>query len=121
MKKGMKLSPNIALLSTAGTVGASTLILPTVCGYGTTLFQIVVLGAWSIVASLTSGAYADLHKGPVWVVSFVLNILLFLVPALMVWVVSRKRWPMICTWFLITWCLFYLSSLFFLFPATDGP
>ena len=117
----MKLSPNIVLFSSTGAVGASTVILPTITGYGTILDQTVVLGAWGIVAALTTSTYADQHHMPVWVVAFILNILFFLVPAFVVWIVARKRWPQICSVFLITWCLFYLASLFLLFPATDGP
>jgi len=42
-------------LAAAGTVGASTAALPIVTGYGTVLFQLVTLGAWGLVATMTSG------------------------------------------------------------------
>jgi hypothetical protein len=112
------------LLVTTGAVGASTAILPilpTIGGNGTILFQVVVLGAWGIIASLTSGEYADLNHGPVWLVALLLNLLLFLVPALVIWLITRNHWPLTSTISLAVWCLFYLSALFVLFPATDWP
>lgn len=117
----MRLSPNIALVSTTATVGASTAVLPVVAGYGTWLSQLVVLGAWSLVAGLTSEAYADQHEAAVWVAAFVLNVLLFFVPAVLVWLAVRKRWPHMCSGLLVTGCVVYLASLFVLFPASDGP
>jgi len=102
-------------------VGVSTVILPGIHGYGTILFQYVVLGSWVIVSELSSELYADQNHWAVWIVAFVLNIFFYLVPALVVWVVARKRWPTICTWIILFWCLFYLSLLLFIFPATDGP
>jgi hypothetical protein len=97
------LSPDRTLLIATGAVGASTAILPTIGGYGTILFQAVVLGAWAIVASLTSGEYADLNHGAVWLVALLLNVLLFLVPALALWLITRKRWPEASTISLIAW------------------
>ncbi len=117
----MRLLPERILLLTAGAVGASTALLPSVTGYGTILSQTVVLGAWGIVAALTSGKFADLHHGPVWSVAFILNLILFFVPALIVWIVLRKRSPKVCSSVILVWFVFYLASLFFLFPATDGP
>ena len=113
--------PNRALLLGAIAVAASTAVLPSIGGYGTVLFQAVVLGAWGILAAVTSGQYADLHHGPLWVIAFLLNVILFLVPAALLWLVTRRRWPMVCAALLIAWCAFYLLSLFLFFPATDGP
>ncbi len=118
----MKLSTSRhVLVGSASLVALSTAVLPSVTGYGTTLFQIVVLGAWSIVAHLSSGAFADQHQGPVWFVTLILNVVLFLVPALAVYVPGRKRLPMLTVVVLLSWLSFYLASLFFLSPATDGP
>lgn len=113
--------PDRALLLGAVAVAASTALLPSIGGYGTTLFQVVVLGAWGILAAVTSGQYADVHHGPVWAIALLLNLVLFVVPAVLLWLVSRRRWPVACAALLIAWCLFYLLSLFLLFPATDGP
>ena len=117
----MTLTPAKTLIATAGAVGASTALLPSISGYGTLLFQLVALGGWGIVAAITSDAFADAHHSWVWSVAFVLNLLLFLVPASIIWLYGRRRWPFACSMVLAGWCLFYLASLFVLFPATDGP
>jgi len=102
-------------------VAAGTAALSWIYGYGTILFQVVMLGAWSILAAVTSGQYADLHHGPVWVIALILNLVLFLVPAVLIWLVTRRRWPKASAVLLIAWSVFYLMSLFVLLPATDGP
>ena len=115
------LSPTKAFWASCAFVIGSTLAVPFVAGYGTNLFQGVVLGAWSIVAALTSDAFANLHKFVVWLVAAALNVALFAVPAAGVVLVTRRRWPVAGTRLLVFWLLFYLASLFILFPATDGP
>jgi uncharacterized membrane protein len=115
------LSPTKIFFTTVGAVGASTAALPSVTGYGTVLFQLVALGAWSIVAAVTSGAYADTHHPMVWAVALVLNLTLFVIPASGIWLASHKRWPVACAGAILAWCAFYLACLFWLFPATDGP
>jgi len=55
----MTLTPARTLIATAGAVGASTVLLPSISGYGTLLFQLVALGGWGIVAAITSDAFAD--------------------------------------------------------------
>jgi hypothetical protein len=117
----MALTPTKTLVAAASAVGASTALLPGVTGYGTLLFQLVALGAWGIVAAITSGAYADANHPWVWSVALVLNLALFLIPAFIIWLTGRKRWPVACSVTLGVWCAFYLASLFVLFPATDGP
>ena len=113
--------PARVLLTCSALVAASTLLLPAVGGYGTILFQIVVLNAWDLVARVTSERYADLHHTPMWGMALLLNLLLFLVPACAYYRLCRRRWPTACAIGLACWCAFYLSALFFLFPATDGP
>lgn len=117
----IKFTPKTALFSTTALVGLSTVLLPSVTGYGTVLCQIVVLNAWSIVARITSGKFADQHHAPVWVVAFFLNLTLYLVPATGIWIGLRKDKSLLCMISISGWCLFYLSCLFVLFPATDGP
>jgi len=102
-------------------IAASTAAFPSITGYGTNLFQAVALNAWVIVAAITSGLYADTHHPIVWSVALMLNLLLFLIPAAGVWLVAKKRWPVACSVAILSWSLFYLASLFWLFPATDGP
>ena len=115
------LSPTRTLWVSSLLVAASTLALPFVSGYGTTLSQTVVLGAWSIVAAITSDAFADLHKPLVWLVAVVLNVLLFLVPAAAILLATRGVRVAIRTVALLGWLVLYVASLFVLFEATDGP
>jgi hypothetical protein len=115
------LSNKHLFLGSLACVGVSTAALAGVTGYGTALSQIVVLGSWSLVALVTSGAFADQHQAILWIVTFVLNITVFGVPAsIAVWLL-RARAPVWCAVILISWLLLYLASLFVLFPATDGP
>ena len=102
-------------------VALSTVVLPWIRGYGTILYQLVVLGAWGIVAAITSGRYADLHHAPVWVVAFSINVFCFLVPTSLFYLATRRRWPRASSVGIAVWCVFYLGCLFVLFPATDGP
>jgi hypothetical protein len=113
--------PARTLALVVGVVGASTTALPWVTGYGTVLFQVVAGEAWAIVAGVTSGRYADLHHGLVWLVALLLNVGLFSVPALAVFLVCRRRWPRVAVGAVIGWGVLWLLSLFILFPATDGP
>jgi len=113
--------PGRALALGIAVVAASTAALPSVTGYGTVLYQSVVLSAWGLVAASTSGRYADLHHGPVWFAALLLNVGVFLVPALTVFFTSRRRWPRVGSVGLLAWTAFYLMSLFVLFPVTDGP
>src|SRR5437879_3108029 len=102
----MVLSPTKVLMATTGVVGASTALIPGVTGYGTILYQIVGLGAWSIVAALTSDAYADNHDLPKLSVALVLNLALFLIPAAAIWLACRKRRPATCSGIIVAWCAF---------------
>lgn len=113
--------PTRVLLVCLALVVASTFALPYVTGYGTRLFQVVVLGAWSIVAKTTSGAFADQHDLVVWSLSGVLNILGFSIPSLPTYFILHRRAPAATSVALIAWLIFYLGCLFILYPATDGP
>ena len=117
----MLLHPTRVLIATGSLIAASTVALPYVTGYGTVLFQVVTLGASAIVASTAASLFADTHHPVVWSVALVLNLLLFLIPASAVWLAARKRWPLGCSAALLGWYALYVSSLFWLFPATDGP
>jgi len=114
-------SPSTALLATAGIVGVSTAFFPAVSGYGTVLYQVVALSGWALLAALTSDIYADTHDVPLTLAAVVINVLVFLIPSAVIWLVSRRHWPRACVVILLAWCAFYLLSLFVLFPATDGP
>jgi hypothetical protein len=110
-----------AFLAACIVVAGSTAALPFVRGYGTGLFQLVVLGAWAIIAKLSSGTFADQHHGLLWVVAFFVNMLCFCLVAVPLWLVARKRLPKLAKIIIICWTVFYLAMLFILFPATDGP
>ena len=117
----LPLTPTKAFWMSCVVVGSCAVALPFISGYGTTLFQAVALGAWGLVAALSSDLFADTHKAVVWFTAAILNVLFFAVPAVGVLLATRTRWPVASTWVLILWLLFYVASLFVLFPATDGP
>jgi hypothetical protein len=104
-----------------GLVSASTPGLPYVTGYGTGLFQLIVLGAWSIIARLSSGKFADQHHGVLWAVAFLLNIICFNVVAVPLWLLTRERMPKLSAISIVCFTVLYVAALFVLFPATDGP
>ena len=117
----MTLTPNRTFAASLGAVAASTVALPWIGGYGTVLFQVVVLGAWSLLAHLTSQTYADRHHVPLFAIALIINVLLFAIPATLIWTLTRTRWPRASMYALVCWCAFYLASLFVIFRATDGP
>ena len=102
-------------------VALSAAAFPYVTGYGMQLFQVVVLGAWALVAAATSGAFADQHHFVVWPLATVLNVILFSLLSLPAYFILRRRAPKFLSLFLISWLIFYVCCLFVLFPATDGP
>jgi hypothetical protein len=110
-----------SLFLSAAVIAASSLVFPWVGGYGTVLFQVVTLNAWSLLAGLTSGRYADYHHGLLWTLALLLNVFLFLIPAVPWWFFTRRRWPSWCRAGLVVLCALYLGFLFYLWPATDGP
>ena len=116
----MKTADKVFLIS-SGAVALSTAGLPYVTGYGTRLFQLVLLGAWYLLAHLSSGMFADQHHAILYVVALFLNLVVFLVVAFPVWVLCRNRGPRSGSFVIASWVVLYLAMLFVLFPATDGP
>jgi hypothetical protein len=114
-------APTLAFLGALATVAASTCAFPLVSGYGTLLFQLVVLGGWSLLAAVTSGTFADQHHAVLWPIVVLVNVFVFSLVAGPVYFAMRRRGPQSCALMLAVWLVFYLCSLFFLFPATDGP
>ena len=114
-------SPGRVLLGSTLLVGASTIPLSSVTGYGTVPFQVVAFSAWNVLARMTSAVYADTHHGSVWVVAAILNMTYFLIPATGIYLPTRRRWPTFSAVGILAWLGFYLASLFVLFPAKDGP
>jgi hypothetical protein len=114
-------SADKAIITSGAIAAASTAGLAGVRGYGTVLFQTVVLGAWSIVAHFTSDLFADQHHGIVWIVALLLNTLGFAIVGMPIWLISRSRLPKSGPVLLICWTVLYLAMLFIVFPATDGP
>jgi hypothetical protein len=112
---------NKVSLTCAAVVAVSTAAIPYVTGYGTRLFQLVVLGAFAIVARLSSQVFADQHHSYLWIVAFLLNMVGFSVVAIPLWLLSRRRlrnWGPVLT---VCWTVSWIAMLFILFPATDGP
>jgi hypothetical protein len=102
-------------------VAVSTCALPFVTGYGTALFQLVVLTAWGLVASATSGLFADHHHEVVWPVALLLNLTAYGVPLLLLRFCVKRARSAVRVGTVVAWTAVYLASLFVLFPATDGP
>jgi NhaP-type Na+/H+ or K+/H+ antiporter len=102
-------------------VALSGFALPFVTGYGTVLFQAVVLGGWALLAKTTSGRFADQNHGVLWPLVFSLNLFVFVLPAAAMWLPLRRRLPGVAAVLLTCWALLYVAMLFVLFPATDGP
>lgn len=117
----MKKTLETVLLGTAGLVAGSTGLLALVGGYGTILSQVILLSSWGVVARVTSSHFADGHHGAVWGVAALINALLFLVPASVVYGSTRRTKRRIGVALLLLWSLFYLACLCWLFPASDGP
>ena len=108
-------------LVSAGVIALSAAAFPWVAGYGTVLFQFVAFGGWFLVYKVTSGEFADQHLGLVLLVGSALNVLMFGIIAIPTWLLLRARQGRIGIVTLLLWAFFYLASLFWLFPATDGP
>ncbi|MBS0160863.1 MAG: hypothetical protein JSS26_19960 [Nitrospira sp.] len=114
-------TPKHALLFGIAAAALATVGMPYISGYGTVLAQAVGLGAWGILASASSGAFADQHHQILWPIAGVLNVVLFSLVTVPVYFVLRRRAPSSFVLFVVFWALFYVGCLFFLFPATDGP
>ena len=114
-------TPTRFLLSGLALVALSTAALPYITGYGMQLMQIVVLGAWALLAAVTSSTFADQNHSFLWPIAAVLNVALFSILALPVYLIFRRRAQLFASLFLMAWLVFYLACLFVLFPATDGP
>ena len=102
-------------------VALTTVSFPYVTGYGTSLFQLVVLGAYSLIAHLSSGLFAEHHDGIVYLVALLLNLVGFSFLAVPLWLCFRNRASRFGSFAIVGWTVFYVAMLFFLFPATDGP
>ena len=119
----MELRPANVLLGSALLVGASTAVFPVVDrlgGLGTNLFQVVTIFGFTIAGAITSFTYADTHHWLGWCCSFFPNLVFFLIPSVGIYEATRGRWPARCSVAIVGWCVFYLASVFWLFPATDG-
>ena len=107
------------LLAVTLLVGLSTAAFPFVdaSGGGTNLFVIVGVFGFSVAGAMTSFQYADTHHALGWCCALVLNLFFFLIPAAGIWRAARHRSQAWCSVAIIGWCVFYLASLFWLFPA----
>lgn len=112
-----------AFVLTSAIVMFSTIGFQSVRGYGTVLFQVVALTAWRVLASATSGTYADQHHSVLWIIAAGINLVAFWILAMPLWALGRKRprTNAVVLLALAGFCVFYVASLSWLFPATDGP
>ena len=109
------------LLAATFLVAVASTLLPLVGGYGTVLYQNVVLRGWDIAEIVTSNKFAYGHRAFSWSVAALLSVLVFLLPAVAVLLVSRRKWQTVGAVAVATWCVIYIACLYFVFPATDGP
>ena len=92
----MGFRPTRVLISATGAVGGSVFAAPFVTGghvYGFSAWAAVIVGQ---------------------IVAGVLNSILFLIPALAIWLTTRKRWPAPCSVAIIAWCVSYFGLLWLL-------
>ena len=117
----MRARPLPILLASIAIVAISSFALPHVEGYGTVLFQLIAFGAYALVETITSRAFIQSHIQTVWLTAGALNVLLFAVPALIIYFVLKNKRPTLTAYVCAGWACLYLGSLLFLFPAVDGP
>jgi hypothetical protein len=113
--------PDKVFLASTAVIALSTATFPHIRGYGTMLYEGVVLSGWSILARASSGLYADQHHGILWPLILLVNLFAFLMVATPIWAILRNRAPRFAALGTICWMIFYVAMLFVLFPATDGP
>ena len=82
----------------------------------TVLFAVLAYLGWGVVAFVTSGPFADHHLGLVLSAAFVLNVLAFLAPVGLIWLLTRAR-PRTRAAMLYGWGLAYLALLYVAFPV----
>lgn len=113
--------PDRVFATSTAIIALTTAVFPHVGGYGTAVFQIIMLGAWGILAHFTSGLFADQHQSILWAITLVLNMGVFLLIAVPLWALLRNRAPRFAPVTIICWSVLYVALLFVLFPATTGP
>jgi hypothetical protein len=117
----MRIRPAVVLAGTVCVIAASTFAFPKLNNNVTTLCLLIILGAWSILARLTSENFVHSHQLIMWIMAAVINLLYFLAPVAVIWLLARKRWPVFVSVAICVWCGFYLLCLFRLFPANFAP
>jgi hypothetical protein len=78
-------------------VGASTIGIPYVPGYATNLDQIVGFTGFGILAVVTSDRFADMNHWALWPIVGIVNIMVFAIPGVGLWLAGQKRWPLWCS------------------------
>jgi hypothetical protein len=102
-------------------VAVSTAAFPSVKGYGTVLFQIVAFTAWTLLERVTSGEYASQHHGVLWILAALVNVFGFWILGVPLWALVRNSSQSVALSALVGFCVLYIASLFWLYPATVGP
>jgi hypothetical protein len=110
-----------ALAGAAAAVGISAALIPVIHSYPTTLYLVVGLCAWGILAYIKTGPFADGHIGLVLTAAVLLHIFCFSIPAVAIWGGFRRSRPSRGSALVGIWCVCYLLFLFLFFPASAGP
>jgi hypothetical protein len=114
----MKIVDKVLVASTIG-VALTTAAFGHVVnsGPGTILLQFLIIGA-----ALLFVKFVVPHHGLMLPAMLLLNMALFLLPAIPIYAVTRKRVPRLGSLLIVCWSILYVAMLFFLFPApNEGP
>ena len=84
-------------------------------------FRLLIIG-WSgaLLYHLGGGnAFVDSHRSLFVVVACIINTIIFFIPSAVIFIILR-RLLLLRILFQTVWVAFYLASLFYLFPFTEG-
>jgi hypothetical protein len=112
--------PTTFLLFAITLVAVNSIFLPQVSGYGTILYQIVIISSAMLVNGFTNAPLSEVGKHWFILALVFVNLTLFLIPTLIVWGIGKRRWPKFTSIAVATFSAVFILSLYVLFPATDG-
>jgi len=116
----MKSLPVAVLVVAALLVAVSVVAAVHGASDGTTLFLAVGSVALRLVANVALPTYTHQHYELALAVAVLLNLVLFLIPAVSIFLVLHKRKPFASACTTAIWCTFYIACVLVLFPVTDG-
>jgi hypothetical protein len=112
--------PTTILLIAISLVAVNSVFLPQVSGYGTILYQVVMLSSALLVNGFTNIPLSEVGKYWFILALVFVNLILFLIPTLTVWGIGKNRWPKFTSITVAVFSIVFILSLYVLFPATDG-